>query len=223
MGACGVPPKASGASGEASSSAEPQVAPAVRTRRAITGALREVGAVTVLLASLAQTAKVTPWPAALTIPQNRLFSALTGWSRMNARYPVLAPEPPAEDGVLVVDAQTRAGQPIDPLTGAAPSLEVPHFRLGVLWSDYTARIQKKSSADFEKSFRDYLAMRGGRVGAPETPDAQVVGLDAYWLVYESPAPGGTAVTVSGREKLFTHARGGKGSTSLPLVRPVLNR
>ena len=92
MGACGVP--AGGAPVETSSAAEPEVAPAVRTRRAITGLVREVGAVTLLLALVAQAAKSNPLPSALSIPQNSVFAAITGWSRMGARYDVLAPEPP---------------------------------------------------------------------------------------------------------------------------------
>lgn len=221
MGACGVPKAGSGAPEQPSP--EPAAAPSVRARRAITGALREVGAVAVLLAALSQTAKSNPWPAALTIPQNAVFSAMTAWTRMHAQFAVLAPEPPAEDGVLVVDAQTRGGKSIDPLTGEAPSMDAPRFRLGLLWAQYTARIREKKFADLEKSFRDYLSLKGGRSGPPEAPEEHVAGLDAYWLVYKSPAPGGTAAEVTGREKLFSHSRGGKGDTKIPILRSPLIR
>lgn len=222
LGACGVPP-AGGAEAEEPSSAAPEVAPAVRVRRAITGAVREVGAVTLLFAALSQTGKSNPWPAALTVPQNRVFAAVTGWTRMHARYDVLAPEPPSEEGVFIVDAQTRGGKSIDPMTGAAPDLDTPRFRFGLLWSDYTARIRKKDAADIEKAFRDYLTLKGGRTGPTEGTDNQIVGLDAYWLSYASPAPGGAALEVKGREKLFSHSRGGKGDTKIPILRPSLIR
>lgn len=222
MGACGVP-RAANALSEQASPAAPDVPPSLRMRRVITGAVREVGAVTLLLAAAAQTAKANPWPASLVIPQNALFSAVTAWGRMGARYDVLAPEPPSEDGVLVVDAQTRGGQSIDPLTGAAPSLETPRFRLGVLWSEYTEHIRKKEHADVEKGFRDFLSLKNGRFGPSETADTQIVGLDVYWLVYRSPAPGGSAVEVTGREKVFSHSRGGKGDTRLPILRAPLIR
>jgi len=219
MDACGIPvaaPPVDPAAPPAGS--VPVVAPSVRTRRALTGFVREAGAVLLFAAALAQTAKSNPWPAALTVPQNRLFAALTGWTRMQARYDVLAPEPPKEDGVFVVDGQTRAGRSIDPLTGQEPSFEVPRFRLGYLWSDYTSRMRKKESPEVEKSFRDYL-VKGGPAWTPEPSDNQITGYDAYWLVYTSPPPGERTRTVTGREKLFTHSRGGRVNQSLPLIKP----
>ena len=79
------------------------------------------------------------------------------------------------------------------------------------------------AADVEKAFRDYLTLKGGRTGPIEGTDAQIVGLDAYWLAYKSPAPGGSAPEVTGREKLFSHSRGGKGDTKIPILRPSLLR
>lgn len=219
LGACGVPP----AAGEEEAPSEPEAAPAVRTRRAVTGLVREAGAVVLLLSVLAQTGKANPWIGALTIPQHRFFAAVTGWSRISARYDVLAPEPPSEDGVFVVDAQTRAGNAVDTLTGEPPSMDAPKFRLGLLWSTYTARIHKKEHADVEKAFRDYLTLKAGRMGPIEGTEGQISGLDAYWLVYKSPAPGGGAYEVTGREKLFSHSRGGKGDSKIPIIRPQLIR
>lgn len=195
----------------------PAVAPAVRLRRRITGSVREAGAILLFSSLLAQTARSNPWPAGLTVPQTPFFAAVTGWSRMQARYDVIAPEAPTEDGVLVVDAQTGAGKSIDPLTGKEPSFDVPRFRMGLLWSDFTLAVRKKVSPDFERSFRDYL-VKGGSEWQGDTPDTRLTGLDAYWLVYKSPDPGGKAVEITGREKLFTHSRGGHGGTAVPIIK-----
>jgi predicted DCC family thiol-disulfide oxidoreductase YuxK len=225
MAACGVPiaPDSAAPGAAEPAAAAPSVPPAVRMRRVLSGAVREAGAVVLFLAALAQTAANNPWPTSLTIPQNRVFAAITAWPRMLARYDVLAPEPPTEDGVFVTDAQTRAGRSVDPLTGKDPVFDVPQFRLGLLWSDYTSRMRKKEVAEFEKNFRDYL-VKGGPAWPTEVTDNQITGLDAYWLVYKSPPPGGTAVEVVGREKLFTHSRGGRiNNASIPILKPGLIR
>ncbi len=104
-----APPPAGGAASEAT---VPEVPPSVRLRRLFSGALREVAAVALLAAVLAQAARENPFPSAMQkIPQPRAFAAITGWTRAVSRYDVFAPEPPKEDGVLVVDAQTRSGSP----------------------------------------------------------------------------------------------------------------
>lgn len=219
LGACGVPP----AGGElAPEEANPlDIPPAVKLRRLVTGALREGGAALLFLAALAQTARSNPWPAPLTVPQNNLFAAVTGWSRMLARYDVIAPEAPVEDGVFVVDGQTRDGRSVDPLTGKEPSLEKVQFRMDLLWGQYTVKMREKVPAEVEKSFRDYL-VKGGPEWSTEGNDAQITGLDAYWLVYKSPAPGGSSLEITGREKLFTHQRGGRlNPSAIPLIKPIL--
>lgn len=219
LAACGVPMAPEPAEeGAAAAAQTPEgVAPAVRLRRAISGLFREVGAVVLLLAALSQTGKSNPWPAAVTLPENRLFDAITGWTRMQARYDVLAPEPPQQDGVLVVDAQTRAGRSIDLMTGKEPVFDPPRFRMGLLWSDYVAQLRKKQIkdiSDVERGFRDYL-VKGGPAWVPEPQDNQITGFDAYWITYKSPAPGQSGVTLVGREKLFTHSRGGRGAPPMP--------
>lgn len=226
MAACGIPIRADeAASGEPGTAEEAaaktlEVAPSTRARRTLTAALREGGAAVLFVATLAQTAKSNPWPALLTVPQVPALAAITGWSRMQARYDVIAPEAPTEDGVFVVDGQTNAGKAVDPMTGKEPVLDVPRFRLGLLWSTFTARIRKKESADFEKTFRDYLA-KGGPGWQGEGQDNRITGFDAYWLTYKSPPPGVKAVEITGRDKLFTHSRGGRGA--VPVIKAPLLR
>ena len=221
MGACGVPAAGGGAASD-DGSLPSEIPPSVRLRRLLTGTLREAGALLLLAAALAQTAKQNPWPVALTIPQYRTFAAITGWTRIGARYDLLAPDPPTKDGVMVVDAQTRAGQSVDPLTGQEPRFDSTRFRMGPLWSTYLSHIRRKDRPDLEKPFRDYL-VKGGPAWSTDLSDNQITGLDAYWLVYQSPAPGGQSARILGREKIFSHARGGRGKTDVPVLEPTSNR
>lgn len=216
LGVCGVPVKADATPVE---EAPPGPPPSTRLRRLVTGSLRDVGAVVLLLAAAAQTSRQNPWPTAAAVPQPRLFTVITGWLRMSERYDVIAPGAPTEDGVLVIDAQTRAGRAIDPLTGREPETEAPTFRMGHLWSTYAQVIaDRKEGPDLEKPFREYL-MRGGPAWRAETPDNQIAGLDAYLLRYRSPIPGARGVEVLGRDRLFTHQRGGRLGESTPPLRP----
>ncbi|MEZ4295886.1 MAG: DCC1-like thiol-disulfide oxidoreductase family protein [Polyangiaceae bacterium] len=220
LGACGIPPRADKPSGQPSS----DVPPAVKTRRFLTGLVREAGSVAFLLAILAAAGKSATWPAAARVPENRFFEAVTGWSRARADYALFAPEPPSEDGVLVIDAQTRGGQPLDTLTGKPPVFDPPTFHMGVYWSEYSSRIRNRERpAEVERMLRDYLAQRGGPAWSTQEPQNQIVGLDAYWVVYKLPAPGGTKAEVTGREKLFSFSRGGKGDIQLPIIKPALLR
>ncbi len=216
MGACGVPVAAPEGLGE-DTTRPGEIAPAVRLRRIVTGGVREAGAVLLLVAVLVQTGKQNAWPEVASIPQTRLLAAITGWTRMRANYDVIAPEAPTEDGFLVVDAVTRSGRSVDPLTGRAPN-EEPHFRRGLLWSTYVpALFFRKDGADFEKSFKEYL-LRGGPAWSVESPDNQIAGFDVLWVKYRSPAPGGRAVEMTDRSTLFTYQRGGSPNIGLPSLK-----
>ncbi len=218
MAACGVPVAAPPEVLGEDATKPGEIAPAVRLRRLVTGGLREAGAVLLLSAVLVQTGKQNGWPETARIPQTKLLAAITGWTRMRANYDVIAPEAPTEDGVLVVDAQTRAGRAVDPLTGREPSLDTPRFRLGHLWATYTGTLfRRKDSADFEKPFRDYL-VRGGRAWSVDGSDNQLAGFDVVWLRYRSPAPGGRGLEVTGKETLYTYQRGGRDSGGLPTLK-----
>ncbi|AUX48057.1 hypothetical protein SOCE26_095840 [Sorangium cellulosum] len=187
-------------------------APAVRAARGALGGLREAAVLVVLAAMLAQTAKENPLPGAAAIPQGELLSAVASWPRMLARWDLMAPEPPRSNGTIVIDGQTRASQPIDPLTGEAPRLDPaaqPAPRLGQLWSDYLDRIRKQEWVDFQRAFRDYMA-KGGPLAAEGGRERALQGFDAYWVAAPIPPPGAPAPAEAEieRGKLFSHARGG---------------
>lgn len=197
--------------------------PSTRLRRNAVGLVRELLAAVVFAAMLSQTthANDLPWQ----LPQPRSLAAVASWSRMLARWDILA-APPAEDEVFVADGQTRGGKSVDPFTGKEPEMNPGNMRgtgLGQLWNDYLYRIHLKEWFDFQRSFRDYLA-KGGPKWEDQTGDNQMVGLDAYWVKQPIPAPGEARTTEPPKpEKLFTQSRGGRfgQDRTLPLLRPDL--
>jgi predicted DCC family thiol-disulfide oxidoreductase YuxK len=211
-----APVEAVGAVGPAS--------PARRLARFLSGSLREAAAAIVLAAMLAQTAKANPVPGAAAVPQGKLLAAVASWPRMLARWDLLAPEPPRDNEMLVVDAQSRSEQEIDPMTGAAPEADLAArgpARRGQIWADYLARIHRKEWIDYQRAFRDYL-VKGGPARSRVGGSGQLIGLDAYWVSAPIPPPGEPAAGGEAtREKLFTHSRGGSGAgfERLPHARP----
>jgi predicted DCC family thiol-disulfide oxidoreductase YuxK len=222
LGACGVPVKDEGAA-----EAEPiEVAPARRAMRVLTGSVREIGVALLFVATLAQTAKENPLPSAMAIPQGKLLASVVAFPRMMARWDVLAVAP--EDGAFVIDGQNRKGQSIDLLTGGEPAAEPDSIavrRLGQLWNDYLYRLHLKEWEPFQRAFRDYLA-KGGPALEEKPGDEALAGFDAYWMRYTIAPPGAApARALAGRDKLFSHSRGGLrlSADRLPLLRPDLRK
>jgi predicted DCC family thiol-disulfide oxidoreductase YuxK len=223
--ACGIddrpPPEAEGSSAAAAAPDLSPPAPATRLARGGVGLGRELAVAVLLAAALAQTTRVNdlPWK----LPQPGWLSAVSAWPRMLERWDVLA-APPVEDEVVVLDAQTRAGRSIDPLTGKEPEWNpgaMAGTGLGQLWNDYLYQIHLRDRAEFQKSFRDY-AGKGGPGWQEKTGDDQIVGLDAYWIKQPIPPPGQPrAEALSARDKMFTQSRGGRSSNpkSPPILRP----
>jgi hypothetical protein len=197
---------------------------ALRGLRFLTGSVREIGALVLFVAVLAQAAKENPLP--FSIPQGKTLSAIVTWPRMLERFDVLAPKD-AEDGIFVVDGQNRKGGSVDPLTGREPAVDPAAFnarKLGQLWNDYLYRIHLKEYEPYQRALRDYL-IKGGPALEGLTNDEQLSGFDAYWLRYSIAKPGAAPTRVEvGRDKLFTHSRGGRLAIDhLPAIKPELRR
>jgi hypothetical protein len=76
--------------------------------------------------------------------------------------------------------------------------------------------------DFEKAFKDYLVKGGPKWES--TGEDLITGLDAYWVTEEMAPPGG-APAPAGRDKLFTHSRGGRSGFGerMPMLRPDVRK
>jgi predicted DCC family thiol-disulfide oxidoreductase YuxK len=198
LAACGTRHAASGAGlptlGE--------VAPATRQRRLVTGALREALAAVFLLSVLAQTTRANE--LGVKLPQPGVLESVSWWSRTQARWGFLAPEPPAEQGRLVTDGLTRDDRSIDAMTGRPPSPNTGEpFALGAMWARYSVAIAREENRAYQAAFRTYLGKRGP-AWTSEALDDRLNGVDAYWAT--APATPGTPWKL---ERMFRQGRGGK--------------
>lgn len=218
LNACGIPLPNEPTENEDTPAAT-EVPSAVRVLRFLTGSVREIGVVVLFVAALAQMTKENPLP--FKLPQGPKLSAIVAWPRLLGRWNVL--DVPAEDGVFVVDGQTRKGASIDPLTGVEPAVDADNFnarKLGQLWNDYLGRVRLREYDAFQRAFRDYLAKGGPALEGKPTEEA-LTGYDGYWVRYSLATPGQTPMrTITGRDKIFMHSRGGRlGLDRLPVVKP----
>ena len=227
--ACGItPPHEADAAESTEPTTDEEVAPAIRTARVATGFLRELCVGIVFAAMLAQTTVQNQLPYKLAQP--KWLAAVAIWPRMIAKWNVLTPEPPKDDELLIIDAQTKGGRNLDTLTGKDPAFDPGAMRgsgVGQLWGDYLTRMHEKEWIEFQRAFRDYLA-KNGPAWDEKTGDDQITGLDAYWLKQPIPEPGTPRAPESTtKEKMFTHSRGGRVGASatdksVPFVRPDFN-
>lgn len=213
LGACGVPAL------ETAAEAPPVVAPSTVLRRRVTASVRELLAVAVLASLLGQTAKENPIVWMKAIPQPAVLESLAIWPRMIGRWDVMAPDPGASVGGFVVDALTKGGGSVDPMTGAEPSFDVVNRApLGQLWTDYLERIRQKDYVGYQRAFKDYLAK--GRPAYERTPpEEKLTGFDAYWVTQTLPGASGGPAGEPAQEKLFSHSRGGRAAAGqrIPLL------
>ena len=196
--------------------------PARRLAGTVLAGGRELAALAVVAAMLVQTGRKNELPASLTLSPNDRLEAIATWPRMIGRWDVFVPAPPVEDALMVTGGQPRGGKSVDVLTGLEPSFDLSSrpAHLGQLWGDYLDRIHQKEWNDFQKAFRDYV-VKGGPAWDTKQPDANITGLDAYWVTQPSPAPGQRQTDApSEKEKIFTHSRGGRlGLDKFPAIRP----
>ena len=111
--------------------------------------------------------------------------------RLYQGWRMFAPEPPYEDGRLVVDGRTQDGRKIDPFTGAEPEFD-PETTVGwghsQLWCDYHLKMYLARYAANRQHMKDYLLNYHERTGRPQD---KLVAFDVWWVHDKSPAPGET--------------------------------
>jgi predicted DCC family thiol-disulfide oxidoreductase YuxK len=190
LGSCGI--GASAAPAAASPLRAPitqRLWPAVVRRPGI--ALREVLVILAMVMTFNQILLDNDWarrhlphvhqPLAMQVVMDRL--------RLYQGWRMFAPEPPYEDGHMVVDGRTLDGRKLDPLTGAEPDFD-PETSVGwgqsQLWCDYHLKMYFARYAANRQHLKDYLQNYHLRTGHPED---QLVAFDVWWVSDKSPAPG----------------------------------
>lgn len=123
------------------------------------------------------------------VKQPAVFAVLVDRLRLYQGWRMFAPEPPYEDGRLVVDGRTVDGRKVDPLTGAEPDFN-PETRVGwghsQLWCDYHLKMYFSRYAAHRQHLREYLQNWHERTGRPQD---RLVAFDVWWVNDKSPPPG----------------------------------
>jgi predicted DCC family thiol-disulfide oxidoreductase YuxK len=202
LGACGVTPK--GVTADAVKLVPP--AGTFRAGRASTAALlRECFAAAVVVMLSVQVANDNNWmqrrmrvhrPEWIVSTVNT-FRLLEGWG-------MFAPEPPYDDGHVVVDARTKDGRKLDPFTGKEPNFD-PYAPVGwghqQFWCDYNNRIRFEWHVPNRQHFKDYLRRWHEFHG---TPNDELVAFDVWWVSDKSPKPGQAKGEPLPPQKLVSH-------------------
>lgn len=117
------------------------------------------------------------------------MQAIVETPRLFQGWGMFAPEPPYEDGHLVVDGRTVDGRKLDPFTGREPVLD-PYSATGwgddQLWCDYTNHIRWSNNAPNRQHLRDYLEHMHEYTRRLQD---KLVGFDVWWVQNKSPEPG----------------------------------
>jgi predicted DCC family thiol-disulfide oxidoreductase YuxK len=212
---CGVP---SPAAGEAP---EPVLASRTwRTDLASVLAVPREATIAFLMIVLGTEALVdNPWASKrVHIQRPEWMQTIVETPRLFQGWGMFAPEPPYDDGHLVVDGRTADGRKLDPFTGREPVLD-PYSATGwgddQLWCDYTNHIRWANNAPNRVHLRDYLEHMHEYVGRPRD---KLVSFDVWWVQNKSAPPGHTRGEPLPPEKLIS-----LGTVRDSLAKPWLSR
>lgn len=126
-----------------------------------------------------------PW---IPKPLHDVMVATIQYPRLFQGWNMFSPNPITEDGMLTVDAITRDGRHVDPLTGRAPILELTQVRgagLTQIAQDYGNRIRLDRNKPYRQGLSEYLQVWHERTGRPED---ELVAFDVYWVKEQCPPP-----------------------------------
>jgi hypothetical protein len=140
---------------------------------------------------------------------------LQGWS-------MFAPEPPYEDGRVVVDGRTADGRKLDPFANGAPNFDpdAPNgWGHSQFWCDYHNRIRFRDNAGLRQHLRQYLLRQHEFSGREQD---QLVAFDVWWVQDRSPPPGVAKGEPLPPEKLLSYGKV-SDSGATPWLPPALER
>lgn len=168
--------------------------------------LREVVAVILAVAMAAELTLANP-----SVPERLRFDRRPQWMaeivyylRIYQTWGMFAPDPPFDNGRLVVDAVLADGSHVDPLTGRPPDFEAPlggPYFIGHDWSEYMFYYPWDRHRAYRPGLGDYIRHLG-RASAT-TPGKELRSFEVYWVSARSPAPGGLRPHDLKREQLIS--------------------
>jgi predicted DCC family thiol-disulfide oxidoreductase YuxK len=202
LGACGIAPAPSGATIVASPWLG-RIGDDLRSARVVA---RETLVVALVLVLSTEVVKSNPFLSRRVHLKTRpqWMTEVVGYTRMLEGWGMFAPEPPYDDGRLVVDGRTVDGRKFDPFTGEAPEFD-PESPRGwghdQLWCDYSNHIRWPHNQGRRQFLRSYLVNRHLYV---RKPSEQLVAFDVWWIQDKSPKPGEAHGTLLPPEKLVSY-------------------
>src|SRR5690606_33772130 len=133
-------------------------------------------------------------------------AAIADYPRIYQPWGMFAPEPPYQDGRLVVDGRTVDGRKLDPLTGEAPEFD-PHAPDGwghdQFWCDYHLKFREASKAAYRGWLTHYLLNLHVFTGRPED---RLEAFEVWWVEDDSPPPGTRRGKPRPPQKLLAYGR-----------------
>jgi predicted DCC family thiol-disulfide oxidoreductase YuxK len=142
----------------------------------------------------------------ISVTQPLAFQRVVDFFRLYQGWSMFAPEPPYEDGRLVVDGRTVDGRKVDPFTGAEPDFD-PETKLGwghsQLWCDYHLKMYFARYAPYRQHLKEWLQNWHVRTGHPTD---RLVAFDVWWVSDKSPPPGAEHGTPQKPVQLLTFGK-----------------
>ena len=175
------------------------------TRVGLVNLAREAAVAAVLVAAVIQTANDNSFVNRRTrVHRPEWVVAVVNTFRLLEGWGMFAPEPPYDDGHVVVDARTKDGRKLDPFTGKVPDFD-PYTATGwgheQFWCDYNNRIRFEWHVPNRQHLRDYLRHWHEYYGKPAD---ELVAFDVWWVSDKSPAPGHERGTPLPPQKLVSY-------------------
>jgi predicted DCC family thiol-disulfide oxidoreductase YuxK len=166
---------------------------------------RETLALMLMVVLSTEVLKANPYVSRhMQIKRPEWMTEIIGYTRMLEGWGMFAPEPPYDDGRLVVDGRTVDGRKWDPFTKDEPVFD-PESPRGwghdQLWCDYSNHIRWAHNQGRRQFLRQYLI---NQHRFSRRPQDQLVGFDVWWIQDKSPKPGQKHGVVLPPEKLVSY-------------------
>jgi hypothetical protein len=139
----------------------------------------------------------------LHLARPRWVRSINGYPRFLERWDMFAPDAPTEDGAGVVDAVTKSGRHVDPLTGSEPNFQVLErgpLAYGSIAADYLFQLHFDENRAYRQELTRYLREWHQKEGRSDAD--RIVRFDVWWLSRPSPPPGSTEAAPTHRELVF---------------------
>jgi predicted DCC family thiol-disulfide oxidoreductase YuxK len=216
LGACGVTPREA----KIVAVTGPRFGRMGEELRSARSVLRETLALLLMVVLSTEVVKVNPFISRhIQMKRPEWMTEIIGYTRMLEGWGMFAPEPPYDDGRLVVDGRTIDGRKWDPFTKDEPVFD-PESPRGwghdQLWCDYSNHIRWQHNQGRRQFLRQYLI---NQHLFSRRPQDQLVAFDVWWIQDKSPKPGQKHGVPLPPEKLISY-NSVKDSGATPWLKPT---